>query len=162
MRHSLFGIGNKIRLNPLFKDRYQSLPTPQQNMSSDFVNRWKESGDELHTNIPRLSDESLNISHSSIKTYTIADNMWEMYNYSDLRVVSGDFVKCRNLTLNYYLGNDFCKNLKIKGLSMALTVGNVFTIKDSALKGRDPEQLSFGSRTVPPQRSYSFKLTANF
>lgn len=157
-----FGIGNMLRLNPLYNDAGQALPLPQQNLSSDFVNRWKKAGDEAHTNIPRLSDEPMNISHSSIKKYMIADNIWEMYNYSDIRLASGDYLKCRNITLNYSFGNDFCKNLKIKGLNMSLTASNVFTLKDSALKGRDPEQLTFGSGTVPPQRSYSFKLTANF
>ena len=154
-----FSFGSKMRLNSLYKDNGQELPFPQQNMSSDFSNRWKKSGDELFTNVPVLSDEPLLNSHSSIRKYPISSNMWEMYNNSDLRVVSGDFIRCRNVSLRYTFDNHICKKIGLKKISTSLNIGNVFVLKDSKLKGRDPEQVSLGSGSIPPQRTYSFTIS---
>lgn len=34
-------------------------------------------------------------------TYRIADNGWDMYNKSDIRVVSGSFLRCRSMSIRY-------------------------------------------------------------
>jgi len=156
-----FSLGNKIRLNDLYKSSGQSLPFPQQNMSSEFVNRWKKAGDEEFTNIPSLSDDALLISTGS-REYPIANNKWEMYNKSNLRVVDGSFLRCTNMTLGYSIKQKFCEKLHLKTLKISATVTNLFIIKDTALKGRDPEQLSFGAGSIPPQRQYSLRLSLNF
>jgi hypothetical protein len=128
-------------------------------MSSEFVNRWKYSGDENITDIPALSDDPLLLTN---REYVIANNMWEMYNKSNLRVVDGSFLRCTNMTLGYNLKSDVCNRLGVKTLSLSATVTNLFIIKDSALKGRDPEQMAFGSGVIPPQRQYSMRLSVNF
>lgn len=56
-----FNLGHKVRLNNLYVAN-QTLPYPQQNMSTEYVNRWRKPGDEDRTNIPRLSDDALRIS----------------------------------------------------------------------------------------------------
>lgn len=156
-----FNLGNKLRLNNMYESSGQKLPFPQQNMSSDFVNRWKKPGDEAHTNIPTLSDQSLVI-HSSLYKYRIGSNKWDMYNNSDIRVVSGDFLRLRNVSLRYDFTRAFCKKLKVKALQMSLDMSNVFCIKSSDLKGRDPEQITMGSRTIPPQKTYTFSMNVTF
>lgn len=55
-----FNLGHKVRLNNLYVAN-QTLPYPQQNMSTEYVNRWRKPGDEDRTNIPRLSDDALRI-----------------------------------------------------------------------------------------------------
>ena len=54
------------------------------------------------------------------------------------------------------------KTHKVKRASLTFDIGNVFVIKDPALKGRDPEQIGLGSRSIPPQRSYSMRLNVIF
>ena len=152
-----FSFGNNIRLNDLYESAMQSLPYPDQNMSSEFVNRWREPGDEEWTNIPALSDKSLSIDNKDV-TYRIADNKWDMYNKSDIRVVSGSFLRCRSMSIRYDLKREWLKPIYLKGASVSFDAGNVFVIKDKALKGRDPEQIGFGSRSIPPQRSYSLRF----
>lgn len=152
-----FSFGNNIRLNDLYESSGQLLPYPDQNMSSEFVNRWREPGDEDRTNIPVLSDKSLTINNKEV-TYRIADNKWDMYNKSDLRVVSGSFLRCRSMSIRYDLKREWLKSIYLKGASVSFDAGNVFVIKDKALKGRDPEQIGFGSRSIPPQRSYSLRF----
>ena len=152
-----FSFGNKMRLNDLYESSGQRLPYPDQNMSSEFVNRWREPGDEDRTIIPVLSDKSLQINDKDV-TYRIADNGWDMYNKSDIRVVSGSFLRCRSMSIRYDFKREWLKPVYLKGASVSFDMGNVFVIKDKALKGRDPEQIGFGSRSVPPQRSYSLRF----
>lgn len=156
-----FSFGNKVRLNDLYESAGQALPTPEQNMSSEFVGRWQKPGDENFTNIPVLSQEALEIRDNEV-LYRYANNMWDMYNKSDLRVVSGNYLRCRSMSLRYDFDPKLLKKVYMKGASLSFDAGNVFVIKSKDLKGRDPEQLELGSRTVPPQRSYSLRLSITF
>ena len=156
-----FNLGNKIRLNDLYKASGQALPYPQQNMSNEFVDRWQQPGDELRTNIPVLSDKTLNFATSGRK-YPIAENRWEMYNKSDVRVVSGNFLRCRSISLRYEFEPALLKFLHIRGGSIALEGSNLFVLKSSKLKGKDPEQLSLTSGTIPPQQTYTCQIFLNF
>ena len=163
-------LGNKIRLNDLYMDEGSSLPYPAQNMSSEFVNRWQKAGDEEKTNIPVLSDQTISISSmnpDNIGTVMngneqVARNYWQMYNDSDLRVVSGNFLRCNSISLTYALSNEIAKKLYVKGASFSLGVTNPFVIKSKDLKGRDPEQVTLGAGTLPPQQNYSLMLNINF
>lgn len=156
-----FSFGNKVRLNDLYESAGQALPTPEQNMSSEFVGRWQKPGDENFTNIPVLSQNALEIKDKDV-LYRYANNMWDMYNKSDLRVVSGNYLRCRSMSLRYDFDPKLLKKVYMKGASLSFDAGNVFVIKSKDLKGRDPEQLELGSRTVPPQRSYSLRLSITF
>ena len=165
-----FNLGHKVRLNNLYVAN-QTLPYPQQNMSTEYVNRWRKPGDEDRTNIPRLSDDALRIGewndaymkvYPQDLKYPVAASLWEMYNYSDLRTVSSSFLRCTNLSLNYRFPEEWCKRLFLNSLNLGFSVSNLFVIKDKALKGRDPEQISLGARSIPPQQTYSMRLSLNF
>ena len=165
-----FNLGHKVRLNNLYVAN-QTLPYPQQNMSTEYVNRWRKPGDEDRTNIPRLSDDALRISewndaymkvYPQDLKYPVAASLWDMYNYSDLRTVSSSFLRCTNLSLNYRFPEEWCKRLFLNSLNLGFSVSNLFVIKDKALKGRDPEQISLGARSIPPQQTYSMRLSLNF
>lgn len=156
-----FNLGSKMRLNDLYESSGQRLPFPDQNMSSEFTNRWRKPGDENITNIPVLSSDALTIRESDVK-YRIADNKWDMYNKSDLRVVSGSFLRCRSISIRYDFFKEWVNKLKLNSASISFDMGNVFVIKDKALQGRDPEQIGLGSRSIPPQRTYSFRLNVSF
>lgn len=157
-------LGAKLRLNDLYYGDNFKLPYPHQNMSSDFVNRWRKPGDELHTNIPVLTDEYLSISTqtgASGPVTTIASNYWQMYNNSDIRVVSGSFLRCRSISMSYSIPDKLLKN-KVKSASFGFSVSNPFVINSKELMGRDPEQVTMGSGTIPPQQNYSLTLNVTF
>lgn len=159
-----FSVGNKIRLNALYESSGQRLPYPNNNMESEFAGRWQNPGD--NTVIPVLSDKTLsmrrNADNGYVYEYPVADNRWQMYDNSDLRVVSGSYLRCRMMSLRYDFGKELMSKARLGGASISFDVGNVFTIKDKALKGRDPEQLELGSRSIPPQRSYSLRFNITF
>ncbi len=165
-------LGSKIRLNDLYDGDNFKLPYPGQNMGSDFVKRWRNPGDEKYTNIPALTDELYTISgvyrdmdnpiNKTDIMNNVSSNYWQMYNNADMRVVSGNFMRCNSISLSYTFNGDLVKKLYLKSLSMSLGVTNPFVIKSKGLQGRDPEQLTMGSGTIPPQQTYSFTMNVTF
>ncbi len=158
-----FSVGRDIRLNNLYKSKAQRLPRPEQNMSSELINRWRTAGDENNTNIPVLTNDPLSLdSYYSNRDLRIANNKWEMYNYSDLRVVSGDFLRLRNLRFRYQLPKSVCSKIFIETISVRGSASNLWVLADKELKGRDPEQVTLGSGTVPLTKSFSFGFDVTF
>ncbi|MCT4647732.1 MAG: SusC/RagA family TonB-linked outer membrane protein [Carboxylicivirga sp.] len=157
----VFNVGNKIRLNNLYRSTAQRLPRPEQNMSVEFVNRWQNEGDEEHTDIPVLTNDDLAIVMED-NGIRYAMNKWEMYNYSDLRVVSGDYLKLRQLRLRYELPKVICKKVFCERIGLNINASNLFTWADPELKGRDPEQISLGSGAVPTTKTFTFGFDVSF
>lgn len=158
-----YSVGSKLRMNYLYDNVGQQLPNPQQNMSDEFVHRWRHPGD--NTNIPALSTEALNLySWSGATEYPIGDNRWQMYNESDLRVVSGDYLRLRTAYLRYTLPENFCQKLHLKSANIRLEGNNLWLIASKKLLGQDPEQLSFNGTTAstPPIASFSMGIDITF
>ncbi|NML21680.1 SusC/RagA family TonB-linked outer membrane protein [Pseudoflavitalea sp. G-6-1-2] len=144
-----YSVGNKIRLLQLASGRYSNFrPSSQQNLRKEFLNRWRYPGDEQFTNIPGLNGSAGNplISDGSGSSYdgpVFAQNYYQMYDFSDLRVVSGDYVKLASVTLKYLFSREFCSRIKAKSGSIGFTGTNLFTLASKALKGQDPSQSGF-------------------
>ena len=112
----LYNIGAKTRLFRLFDGLNGSGYSSEANVNRDLLNRWMKPGDELHTNIPAVIGQGnpaywyYNMhwaqggdSQITWKGAHIADNAWQMYDYSDVRVVSADYLKLSTLSLTYEL-----------------------------------------------------------
>ena len=54
--HLSYQLGNKIRLNPVFRQRFSDLDA----LPNEFKNRWTLPGDEKITNIPSIADAYTN------------------------------------------------------------------------------------------------------
>ena len=144
----------------------------ENNVSKDYLKRWKKSGDELHTDIPAIishgsdaywkynrhwSDKS---DYSDIQT--IANSVWNMYDYGDHRVVSGNYLKCSNLSVTYEFADPILKKLNLSRLALTLSGANLFTICSSKLKGQTPTQSGFATIQLSDRPNYSFGLTVSF
>lgn len=156
-----FSMGGHTRLNDLYLASGQGLPLPQQNMNKEFVNRWRQPGDEAFTNIPALSDEGMTFGTYERK-FPIADNRWEMYNKSDIRVVSSSFLRCRSISLRYDFGKKILERLPFSNGSFTFEASNLFVIKDKRLGTQDPEQMPLYLGTVPPAAGFSGRLSLTF
>ncbi|MGL5682013.1 MAG: SusC/RagA family TonB-linked outer membrane protein [Marinifilaceae bacterium] len=161
-----YSVGSKIRLNNLYSNSGQRLPNPQQNMTSEFVNRWRKAGDESFTDIPTLSTEQLNMKAGTLtkRKHDIANNGWQMYNQSDLRVVTGNFLRLRSLSLRYSFKPEACKTMHLTGANIGIEGNNLWLVASKKLNGQDPEQVSFGGigGTTPPVSTYSLVLNVTF
>ena len=145
--------GNKVRLNPVYSSNYNDLTV----FTKDFTNRWINPGDENNTNVPVIADKALiNYYSAQSKELGIAYNT---YNFSDVRIADGDFVRLKNVSLSW----EFPKTLKQK-----IGVAN-FTLKGSAinplliysdkrLNGQDPEFRNAGGVALPITTQYTFAL----
>ena len=121
-------------------------------LPKEFVNRWMQPGDEHRTQVPAIA--------SSFQR----DNMpnleyaYSAYNYSDVRIAKGDFIRLKEISLGYEFDKDLLKEMRIKRLSMKLQATNLFLLyADKKLNGADPE-FSTGSSFIPNPKQLTFSL----
>lgn len=161
-----YSLGAKTRLFRMFN---KSL-SPENNVHRDFLKRWQKPGDEQHTNIPALisisSDNYYNyLSHYSSQfnnIETFATDLWTMYDYSDIRVVSANYLKCSSLSLTYELGQKLLERTSLSRVAITLSGTNLFTICSSKLNGQTPTQGGFSEIQLSDRPTYSLGLTVSF
>lgn len=165
-----YSLGNKIRLLKLCGDN-NIRPYPEKNMRREFVKRWQRPGDETKTNIPSLvaSDNvrlpwwSQNEYNSTNPNKFAGSDIYQMYDMSDLRVVSGDYLKLQSLSFRYNVHDVFCKKMGIKSAYISVTGTNLFTIANKKLKGQDVTQSGASpSVNLSVRPNYSLTLNVTF
>ncbi len=145
--------GNKIRLYPSFRSSYVDLDA----MPKEFYDRWEMPGDETITNVPAISDAYFNLVNQSNYPYN-------NYNYSNIRVADGGFVRLKTVSLTYQLGNKGIEKLSVfKNLSLTAAVTNPWLIySDKKLQGQDPEFFNAGGVAQPIQKQITLSVRAGF
>ena len=170
-----YSLGNKIRLFAIYNAASDAVMDaqnirPENNVSKFFLNRRRKPGDERHTNIPAIigkgdDNYSLYERHWSDKYQDIqplATSVWEMYDYGDHRVVSGNYLKCSNLGLTYQFTETMLKKLRLSRLDVSFSATNLFTISAKELKGQTPTQGGFASIQLSDRPTYTLGLTVSF
>ena len=159
--------------SPKMTGSFSTMLTWKNLSLSAFFNRWQRPGDEKYTNIPTLlspsSDDYYNYQSHWSKTgsvtgkiVTFAESVWDMYDYSDLRVVSGHHMKISNFPLRYHFPSSILKGSFVKTLTLNFNMTNVFTIASSKLRGQDPTQASSTGVGMSLRPSYTFGLDVSF
>ena len=146
-----YSFGNVIRLDPVFSNSYSDLDA----MPREFKNRWTMSGDENVTNIPVIATKRQN---ANDKYLSYAYNA---YNYSTERTAKGDFIKLKEISLNYDFPKKWLSKTSIAKLSVKFQATNLFLLyADDKLNGQDPEFYNSGgvAAPVPKQFTLSVKL----
>ena len=134
----------------------------------DILKRWRKPGDEEHTNIPGLNTVAGTHSNpwwtsGTNVTHRIANNIYEMYDNSDIRVVSGNYLRLSSLSFRYNVDERFCKKLGLKSAYINLTGTNLFTIAHKKLRGQDPTQSgSSPNVNLSVRPTYSCNLSITF
>ncbi|MEP6929224.1 MAG: SusC/RagA family TonB-linked outer membrane protein, partial [Flavobacterium sp.] len=148
--------GNKVRLNPAFSSQYDDLTV----FTKDFTNRWINPGDEQYTNVPVIADKRLITNYDGTNALGRAYNT---YNYSDVRIADGDFVRLKNVSLSWEFPNDFKKKLGVSTFTLKGSAVNPWLIySDKRLNGQDPEFRNTGGVAFPITTQYSFSLNLSF
>lgn len=114
----LFEAGHKIRETNI----------PQINMgdgrivttSKDISKRWRQAGDHLKTDVPRLlfSDDTENYN-----TYRS-----DLYRYSDKFIYDASNIKVRNISVAYRMPENICKRLMASSVKLQFNIENVATL----------------------------------
>ncbi len=151
-----FSFGNVLRLPATFAEKY----TDMHSMTKDMLNRWIMPGDETKTSVPALMD--------GVSKLQIVDNTggqidskypYNLYNYSDQRVVSGDYIKLSSLSLSYNLPRALYTKWALTNASVVLTANNIWTLyADKGLNGQDPEFMATGGVAMPQPKQVTFTL----
>lgn len=147
--------GNKIRLNPSFDPLFADLNV----FTKDYYDRWLNPGEELTTKMPTLPSREL------IELYgrENIERAYNTYNYSQMRVADGSFLRLKSLSLGYTLPQALSKKLGIQGANIKLNVTNPWLIyADPKLKGQDPEYYRAGGVSLPTPRQYTMTLNIQY
>ena len=96
--------------------------------------------------------------------YDLADNLWEMYNYSDIRTAPGDFLRIRTLSLQYSLDKSLVQKLNLAAINIRLDANNLYTFKSAKLEDQEPDQIPFTNATgaIPIATSFALGININF
>lgn len=168
-----YSFGSKIRLLKLYGNSTNGTtiaPLPEKNVRREFVHRWQRPGDEECTNIPGLlSNKEYGLTtrpwwtSGAYNAVKFAENIWQMYDDSDLRTVSGNYLKLQSFMFNYTLPEHVCKKLLLKSAYVGLSGTNLFTICSSKLKGQDPSQSGTTDQlNLSIRPSYSVNIGVTF
>ena len=144
-----YSFGNVVRLDPVFKNEYNDLNS----MPKEFANRWMVPGDENITTIPVIASQRQNRNDSDL-SYA-----YNAYNYSTERIAKGDFIRMKEISLQYDFPKKWITKLKLNNLSLKLQATNLFMIyADKKLNGQDHEFFNTGGVAVPMPKHYTLTL----
>lgn len=139
-----YSLGNKIRMLKIASGYGTNIAYPQQNLRKEFVYRWRRPGDEAYTNIPGLqANNFINQPWWTVypaSQYQFGGSVYDMYDNSDLRLVSANHVKLQSAAFRYNVPEAFAKRLGLGSAYLSVTGTNLFVLCNKMLKGQDPAQ----------------------
>ena len=170
----VYSLGSQVRLFDLFSPVKNGV-SAKSNVRKEFLNRWQIPGDELGTDIPALMsigdpDYGNYVRHFSAaqgwekanSSKNFASDVWDMYDKSDMRVVSGNYLKMQSLSLRYTFGQKLMKKTPFSTASLSFATTNLFTISAKELKGQDPSQAGFAKPNLSVRPAYTLGLNVSF
>lgn len=165
-----YSIGSKMRLFGLYNRIFGGVSSDQ-NLRRDFLERWRAPGDEEYTNYPAI----ISTAHPDFLSYVshfsnapgmkqFAENVWDMYDKSNLRVVPGDYLRLSSVSFRYRLSNDLIQkwNLPLSAASISLNGTNLYTLSSKVLKGQDPSQAGFDVPQMSIRPNYTIQLSLTY
>ena len=146
-----YSFGNVVRLDPVFAGAYSDLTS----MTKEFKNRWMMPGDEAYTNVPAI------LSYREYQNNSSLRYGYNAYNYSDVRIAKGDFIRMKEISLQYDFPKTWIKPLT--NLSLKVQGTNLFLLyADKKLNGQDPEFFRSGGVSAPVPKQFTLTLKAGF
>ena len=159
-----YSLGAKTRLFKLFDNQNFN---PEQNVNRAFLKRWQRPGDEMYTDIPVIingGNRTYDIHWSKYSDLlpSFGGSAWEMYNYSNIRIVSANYLKCTTMSLTYAFPSELISKWKLQRLELSLSSTNPFIFCSSKLKGQTPTQGGFSTIQLSERPTFSFGLYVSF
>ena len=133
-----FMLGHKITAAYYATSAGGMVSSASQNVLRKETTRWRKPGDI--TDIP---------------VYSAGGEFSSLYSeWYDLKLESGDFLKCTSISLGYRVPSKICQKFSLTSLRVNFNVRDVFTI--SGYSGLDPE--NFGGFSYPNSKKYMISL----
>ena len=167
----LYSAGAKTRLFRMF-DGFSSgrVFRSEVNANRDLLNRWMKPGDEERTNIPAIICGGSPHLDAYTKPWTentnyygpkLHSNAWTMYDYSDVRVVSANYLKFSNLNLTYEFSKKQLERMRMQRLAITLSAYNIYTFCNKELRGQTPTQGGFTEVQLSDTPSFTLGVNVN-
>lgn len=151
-----YSFGNKIRLDPMFNSYYSDVSSYFNDLAAfpkEFRDRWTLPGDENVTDIPAI------ISKRQYEDNNDLRYAYNAYNYSDVRVADGGFIRMKEISLTYDFPKKIVNRLNVNNLSVKVQGTNLFLLyADSKLNGQDPEFIRSGGVAAPVPKQFTLTL----
>lgn len=146
-----YNYGHVFRVEYPGMNPYATSP----DMSELVANRWKEPGDEAHTDIPCIPNGQMALFEAQYRDYTAK--------YSSNSIRSGNMVRLREILLNYELPQSFLKKTPIKRMSLTAQFSNVW-LWTANKEGYDPEAVDpvNGTFSLPDPFSFTAGIKLDF
>jgi len=165
-----YSLGAKTRLFRLYEQAGSDI-RPEYNINREMLNRWQHSGDEDITDTPAVVSPNSSSYYdyayhwsqfTSDQVPAIASSLWEMYDYSDLRVVSADYLKCSSLSLTYSVSESLVSHWALSRLETSFMVSNPFILCSNKLKGQTPTQSGFTDIQLSERPAFTLSISVSF
>ena len=167
----LYSAGAKTRLFRMF-DGFSSgrVFRSEVNANRDLLDRWMKPGDEERTNIPAIicgGSPHLDVytkpwtEHTNYYGPKLHSNAWTMYDYSDVRVVSANYLKFSNLNLTYEFSKKQLERMRMQRLAITLSAYNIYTFCNKELRGQTPTQGGFTEVQLSDTPSFTLGVNVN-
>jgi TonB-linked SusC/RagA family outer membrane protein len=120
----VYNLGHKMRnkflpaLNNSYSSAIYGYITDFAPVNKKINNRWKQAGDELKTNVPRVVYE-YESNYSS--------DLYSMYSYSDINVINASNIRLNNIALSYKIPAQYCKIAHLSNARIQFNVENAYT-----------------------------------
>jgi TonB-linked SusC/RagA family outer membrane protein len=128
-KHVTLSVNLVYKLRYYFKRpsiMYSSLFNYWSGAHKDYLSRWQQPGDELHTNVPSMS-------------YPADPNRDYFYQYSSVLVEKGDHIRLQDVRIAYSFTPSLLNKTGIKDIQLYLYANNVGIIWRANKAGLDPD-----------------------
>jgi len=142
-----------VFLRPSINNYITAYYTMNYSVSGDIAKRWQQSGDETKTNVPGLNGTATQVAYSLAR-----------YQNADVNVRSSDYIRLREISLNYEFPAMLVHSVFAKGASVGFSVRNLGLLWRANKDGYDPDFTSYpnGGYSLPAAKSYNFSFKLNF
>lgn len=156
-----YSLGASGRLPGIYSESSYAY-NAESNLRKEFIDRWRNSGDETFTNIPVLYsfDTYLNgLTKRPLDTKRPTVHGYNMYDNSTIRIAKTDILRLQRLNLSYNLPRKILSQLGLESASVGIQATNLFFFANKAWRGMDPES---GYASVPMPRTYTMNIMLSF
>ena len=149
----VYSFGNVVRLDPVFSNTYTDMVASPRELN----NRWSSAGEEDVTTVPVIPSVRQNFLNPNLSV------AYNAYNYSTERIAKGDFVRMKEISLDYTFPKKWLAAIGVSSLNLKLQATNLFLIyADKKLNGMDPEFFNAGGVASPMPKQYTFTVRLGF
>lgn len=113
---------------------------------ADFVDRWKNPGDEQFTQVPSMP-------------YPVSSSRESFYRFAEVLIEKGDHIRIQYINLDYAFDKPLMKKIGFKTLHVFANLANVGIIYRANKHHLDPEYVTSGFN-LPPGQTMSVGLRA--